>query len=490
MSAYAAPLMLLIGLILGTAAAWLVRGREIARLQDGLGSVEAEREDAFQRSDSLARELQDERVARTRAEVVALRSAEIEEELGRVREERAEVLQAKVRIESAAAAQEKAHAEKLATLTALRGEIEKEMHAIANAALQGNQASFLLLAGQAFETHKQSAASLFEQKEQAIASLLSPMATALESYQKGLGGFERAHTVLASEVQKYGTQAQKLVNALQAAPKVPGRWGEMQLQNVIELAGLTDHIDYIQQQTIEGEDGRLRPDLLVRLPGERSLVVDVKTPLKAYLDAHEADGDESREAHLRRHSQQVRTHMKQLGAKRYWEALRPVTPDFVVMFIPGENFYRAALERDPALLEDGWRDRVLVASPTTLIGLAMTIGFDWRREKIAENARHVGELGRELYKRLATMGSHITQLGNSLRRTVEHYSSFVGSLEGSVMPHARRFRDLEVEGTYDALPDLRPVDILPRELRPGGDVLLTPTEIIPVVAGERPSAAD
>jgi DNA recombination protein RmuC len=167
-----------------------------------------------------------------------------------------------------------------------------------------------------------------------------------------------------------------------------------------------------------------------------------------------------------------------------------VTPDYVVMFIPGENFYRAAFERDPELLQDGWKDRVLVASPTTLIGLAMSFAFDWRREKVTENARDVAELGRELYKRLATMGNHIGQLGNSLRRSVEHYSSFVGSLEGSVMPQARRFRDLEVEGTRDALPELQPIEVFPRELRSGGDLIVSPGEIVPLPVGERATAAE
>ena len=293
--------------------------------------------------------------------------------------------------------------------------------------------------------------------------------------------------MLASEVQNVGAEARKLVNALQASPKTRGRWGEQQLQNVIELAGMTAHVDYVMQQTIAGDDGRLRPDLVIRLPGERFLVVDAKTPLTAYFDANEAADEDSRAAHLRRHAQQVRTHMKQLGSKRYWEALRPVTPDFVVMFIPGENFYAAAVERDPELLPDGLKDGVLVVSPTMLIGLAKTVALGWRQENVAENARHVAELGRELYKRLATMGNHVAQLGNSLRRAVEHYGSFVGSIEGSVMPAARRFRDFEVEGTHEPLPELKALEIVPRELRSGGELMVGPSggaDIVPLPTAE------
>ena len=471
-----AALLLLIGIAVGAAAAWLLRGREVAGERDRAARAEAT--------------LQEETVARARAEAAAERVVQLESKLDEVRGQLTQQTETNVRLETASAAEDRSHADKLSTLTSLRGEIEKDLREIATAALKGNEASFLLLAGQAFETHKQAAASLLEQKEQAIANLMNPVAATLKEYQERLSGFERVHAVLASEVQSVGAHARKLVTALQASPTTRGRWGEQQLQNVIELAGMTAHVDYVLQQTIDGEDGRLRPDLVIRLPGERFLVVDAKMPLTAYFDAHEAVDADAREEHLRRHSQQVRAHMKQLASKRYWEALHPVTPDYVVMFIPGENFYRAAFERDPELLQDGWKDRVLVASPTTLIGLAMSFAFDWRREKVTENARDVAELGRELYKRLATMGNHIGQLGNSLRRSVEHYSSFVGSLEGSVMPQARRFRDLEVEGTRDALPELQPIEVFPRELRSGGDVIVSPGEIVPLPVGERATAAE
>jgi len=454
MEAFVAATLAIIGLMVGAAAAWLLRGRDVA----------AERERAARAEQSyavLADSLQEERVGRAAAEarLVAERHAQ-EQEFSR--------------------------------LTTLRGDIETKLQALAAEALRGNEASFLRLAEQSFEKHKEAAANLLTQKEQAIAALLAPMATSLEAYRQGLGGFENAwreaQAVLTSEVQNVSAQAKKLANALQASPKTRGRWGEQQLQNVLELAGMSAHVDFTAQQTIEGEDGRLRPDCVIRVPGDRRIVVDAKTPLTAYLDAVEALEDDAREAHLRRHAQQLRTHMKQLADKKYWEALLPLTPDYVVMFIPGENFYAAAVERDPQLFEDAIAARVLIVTPTTLIALAKAIAAGWRQEKMAEHARQVAELGRDLYRRLATMGGHIVQVGGGLSRAVEHYNKFVGSLEGSVMPQARRFNEFAVEGTHEALPELRPIEVDARQLV-GRDVMLTAVETSPPQR-EQPQAAD
>jgi DNA recombination protein RmuC len=274
---------------------------------------------------------------------------------------------------------------------------------------------------------------------------------------------------------------------LQASPKTRGRWGEQQLQNVIELAGMSPHVDFTSQQTIAGEDGRLRPDCVIRVPGGGCLVVDAKTPLTAYLDAVEALEDEAREAQLRRHAQQVRNHMKQLSDKRYWEALLPLTPDYVVMFIPGENFFAAAVERDPALFENAIAARVLIATPTTMVALAKAITAGWRQQELSEHADKIAALGRELYKRLVTMGGHIAQVGSGLNRAVEHYNKFVGSLERSVMPQAREFKELVVKDTHEALPELKPIELDARELV-GRDVILTPIEA--PRDDERPQAAD
>ena len=454
MEAFVAVTLAIIGLAVGAAAAWLLRGSDVAVERERAARAEAS-------CTALADALQEQKMARAASDATLM-------------------------------AERRAHHEKLTELTSLRGDIETKLQALAAEALRGNEASFLRLAEQAFEKHREAAASLLTQKEQAIAALMAPMATSLEQYRQGLGGFENAwreaQAVLTSEVQNVSAQTKKLANALQASPKTRGRWGEQQLQNVIELAGMSAHVDFALQQTIEGEDGRLRPDCVIRVPGDRRIVIDAKTPLTAYLEAVETLDDEAREDHLRRHAQQLRTHMKQLAEKKYWEALLPLTPDYVVMFIPGENFYAAALERDPQLFEDAIAARVLIVTPTTLIALAKAIAAGWRQEKMAEHARHVAELGRDLYRRLATMGGHIVQVGGGLSRAVEHYNKFVGSLEGSVMPQARRFNELAVEGTHEALPELKPIEVDARQ-PVGRDLILGPVAAARS-ASEQPQAAD
>jgi len=468
MSFYAVPLMLMVGLAAGFMAAWLLRGRDIARLQSDIGHAEAEQAALAGRADSLARQLQDEAVARATAET-------------RVDAER------------------RAHAERLSELTSLRGDIEARMKALAAEALHGSQESFLKLAGAVFEKHQQAAETLLGDKEKAIEGLLGPINASLQEYRKGLTEIENARQAaygsLSSQLQEVARaqgevsrETRRLVTALRS-PQTRGRWGEQQLKNVIELAGMAPHVDYLTQHTIEGDERRLRPDVVIRVPGDRRIVVDAKTPLLAYLDAVEATEDTAREEHLRRHAQQLRGHMRQLSEKRYWEALLPLTPDFVVMFIPGDNFYAAAAERDPKLFEDAIAARVLIVTPTTMVALAKTIASGWNQAKLAEDARHIAELGRDLYKRLAAMGNHIVQLGASLRRSVEHYNGFVGSIEGSVMPQARRFNELAIEGAHEALPELRPLDVDTRQVRHDRDLVVVRPEIV-ALAGEHQPAAE
>jgi DNA recombination protein RmuC len=373
------------------------------------------------------------------------------------------------------AAERVAHAERIASLSTLRADFEQTLKSLATDALDGSQKSFLQLADQAFARHRDGAAASLDERQKGIAALLAPLTATLSEYRQRLTDLERAREAayggLSAEVKLLAqaqadasAQTRRLVTALQAAPKTRGRWGEQQLHNVLELSGMTLNVDFTTEQTIDLDDNRLRPDVVIRLPGERRIVVDAKTSMAAYLDAVEAVDDEAREAHLSNHARQLRTHMRQLAAKAYWEAL-PFTPDFVVMFIPGENFFAAAIERDPQLFEDAIASRVLIVTPTTLIALAKAIAFGWRQEKVADNARQVAELGRELYRRLATMGDHIMRLGQGLDGAVRHYNNFVGSLESRVMPQARRFSELEVDGTRDPLPDLKPADTKPRLLR-------------------------
>jgi len=397
-----------------------------------------------------------------------------------------------------AAAEREAHEARVAALTTLRGEFEQTVKGLAADALDGSQKSFLQLAEQVFARHKEGADKTLEQRQTEIAALLAPINQSLEAYKTGLGEIEKARAAayggLSEEMKALvlmqadaSAQTRKLVNALQATPKTRGRWGEHQLHNVMELSGMSPYVDFLPEQTIAGDDGRLRPDVIIRLPGERRIVVDAKTSMAAYLDALEAADDETREARLVLHARQLRTHMRLLAGKAYWDAL-PCTPDFVAMFIPGENFYAAAIERDPQLFEDAIENKVLIVTPTTLIALVKAIAIGWRQEKIAENARHIGDLGRELYRRLATMGGHVAGVGAGLDTAVKRYNELVGSLESRVMPQARKFTELDVEGTQEPLAELRQVETQTRSLR-AAEIGPRDAEIIPLISptalGER-----
>jgi DNA recombination protein RmuC len=305
---------------------------------------------------------------------------------------------------------------------------------------------------------------------------VKPVREALESVDKQIrelekervGAYESLNTQVKSLLesqQQLRAETGNLVKALRA-PNVRGRWGEVQLRRVVEMAGMVDHCDFKEQQTVTGEEGEmLRPDMVVSLPGDKTIVVDAKAPVSAYLDAIEATDDAVRAEQMNRHAQQVRTHVERLSRKAYWEQFQP-TPEFVVLFLPGEMFFSAALERDPSLIEYGAEKRVILATPTTLIALLKAIFYGWRQQKLEKNAQEISRLGRDLYDRLCTMGGHIDKLGASLGRSVESYNQAVASLETRVMVTARKFRDLEAGGSStQELAALEPVDHIPRELQ-------------------------
>ena len=242
-----------------------------------------------------------------------------------------------------------------------------------------------------------------------------------------------------------------------------GRWGELQLRRVVELAGMLEHVDFTEQVHMDGDDGGLRPDLVVRLPGGKSLVVDAKAPLLAYLESLEASDDATRSAKLADHARQIRDHIAKLSGKAYWSQLD--TPEFVVLFIPGEAFYSAALEQDPSLIEIGINQKVILATPTTLIALLRTVSYGWRQESLADNARRIAALGKDLYDRLQKMAEHWARMGKGLSTALVAYNEAVGSLESRLMPAARKFRDLNVGAEGDEIRELAQIETLPRVIQ-------------------------
>jgi len=319
--------------------------------------------------------------------------------------------------------------------------------------------------------------------EAALGALVDPIRSSLERVDARLGELDRERQrergALDQQLRSLVAAQERLrgeTGALVAAlrqPQTRGRWGELQLRRVVELAGMLERVDFVEQASVRGEEGVLRPDLIVRLPGGKQVVVDAKAPLHAFLNAYEARDETTRTRELADHARLLREHMRRLSAKAYWQQF-DTAPDFVFLFLPGEHFYGAALEADPSLLEDGVRQSVLIATPTTLIALLRAVAYGWQQETVAASAREVAELGRELHHRLGTFADHLARVGGRLRGAVGAYNDAVGSFDNRVLPSARRFADHGAVGTADRdLPPLDPVDLTPRTLAADRDELAT-----------------
>jgi DNA recombination protein RmuC len=352
--------------------------------------------------------------------------------------------------------------------------IKNTFAAIATEALRQNNEGFLALAEERLKRQQEGAINQLEMREKAIEGLVKPVKESLDRFETRVQDIEKArvgaYESLSSQVKglfesqkELRTETANLVHALKS-PRIRGRWGEIQLRRVVELAGMIDQCDFMEQASVTTEDGRLRPDLIVRLPGNSTIVVDAKSPLDRYLLAMESQDDGARQANLVQYAIQIRTHISALSSKAYWDQFKPA-PEFVFMFLPGESFYSAALNADPLLIEAGVNQRVILATPTTLIALLKAVAYGWRHERLAEDAEKIATLGKELYERVGKVAEHFVGLGSSLRTTVERYNDTLGALESRVLVSARRFKELPVAATDKEIKPTSPLEIIPRQIQ-------------------------
>ena len=442
---------------------WLRQGRELAaaRLRAELESTHSG-------------ELRAQAERRAAAESLSTRLPETERLLRLAQEENGTFQAQVAELETLVDAERRAHAEQQRLLHDARAELSDAFRALSADALRNNNQSFLELANTHLSTFQEAAQGDLTRRQQAIDALVQPMRESLDKVDDKINALETAragaYQGLTEQVRSLlevqhllRGETANLVNALRR-PNVRGRWGEIQLRRVVELAGMLDHCDFTEQTSVAVEDGRLRPDMVMRLPAGKTVVIDAKVPIDAYFDAARTVHDAERATLLKRHANSIRGHVETLTRKAYWEQFQPA-PEFVVLFLPGENFFSAALEHDPALIEYGVERKIIIATPTTLIALLRAVFYGWRQEALSRDAVVISELGRDLYKRLGKLAEHFTKLGSSLEGATRAYNDAVGSLETRVLVTARKFKDLDALAGESELSLVEPLEQATRQLQ-------------------------
>jgi DNA recombination protein RmuC len=393
---------------------------------------------------------------------------EREQAIGQLRAEAGQLRERGAELQTRLEEERQQSAEKLKLITEAQRAFENSFKSLSADALKSNNQSFLDLAKASLAEFQQGAKGDLEKRQVAIDALVGPVRASLDKVDEKIALLEKARDLAYGEIRQQFTQmaevqvqlrdeTNNLVKALRQ-PHVRGRWGEIQLRRVVEMAGMMKHCDFVEQESADDDEGRVfRPDLIVKLPGGRQIVVDSKAPITAYMEAHEATNDELRKAKILVHAQLMRRHLEALAKKTYWDQFKQ-TPEVVVMFIPGEAFYSAALEADPDLLDNGFGQNVIIASPASLMALLKAASYGWRQETIVENVREMSELGRELHTRLGVMANHFLKLGRSLGSATDDYNSAVASFESRVLVSARKFKELGATSQDAEIVELRPVE--------------------------------
>jgi len=437
-----AVVLVVIGVALGAVLAWLVERSRIAGLVARCSSLETD-------------------------------NCSLKTELATRQKENSSLLESKAALEATLASERRNAEEKLQLLTQAGEQMQARFRSLAASALESNNTNFLQLAKATLERQQAEARGELEKREQAVKTLVEPIAQSLKQVDDQVRALEekRAHAygTLSTQVESLlqtqralQTETGNLVRALRE-PQARGRWGEVQLRRVIEMAGMLPYCDFDEQVTVIGEDRRIRPDVVVKLPGDKQIVIDAKAPFQSYLDSLDAPDEATRSVLLADHARQVRAHIDNLASKRYWQQFE-ATPEFVILFLPGEVFFRAAWDAYPELIEESVSQGVIVASPVTLIALLKAVAYGWNQRNVEESARKLIEASKTLYERLCTMTGHFEDLGKRLSGALDAYNSTIGSMQRSVFPAGRKVAELNSSLQAEELVELEPIDKSARQL--------------------------